>query len=158
VAERIRFSVEQDLIASSARGVLRDRAPIEAVRAWMETESGYDSALWKELAGLGWLGIAIPEEFGGAGMGTIEQVSLLEAMGRSMLGSPLLASGLAAELLMHAGTAAQKRRWLPALASGDEIGCVAIAESSGSWDPCELQARARAEHAPTGRASAGTGR
>jgi acyl-CoA dehydrogenase len=145
VAEEILFSEEQELIASSARDLLRDRFGFDTVREWMELESGFDRELWRELAGLGWMGMGIPDEFGGSGMGATEQVSVMECMGRCVFGSPFLASVLAAELLLAAGSEEQKRRWLPALASGEAIGCVASGEPSGSWDLGGLEARAEVE-------------
>jgi len=139
------FDEEQELIAKSSLEVLSDRSDFDAVRKWMESESGYDSDLWREIAELGWLGMGIPEEFGGTGMGVTELVSVVESMGRKVFGSPFLANTLAADLLVQAGTEAQKQRWLPALAAGDTIGCVALGETSGSWDLADLTACAEAE-------------
>ena len=104
MADEILYTEEQELIASSAGELLRERCGFGAVREWMETDSGYDTAMWREMAGLGWLGMSVPETFGGAGMGAIEQVSVLEAMGRCVLGSPFLSNALSAELLLQAGS------------------------------------------------------
>lgn len=147
VTEVIAFNEEQELIASSALEFLRGRCSLDDVREWMETETGFDAELWREIGALGWLGMGIPEEFGGADMGTTEQVSVIEAMGRQMFGSPFLANSLAAELLNRSGSEAQKRRWLPGLASGETVGCVALGESAGSWDLSELTARAEIDRA-----------
>ena len=143
MAELIAFGEEQELIASSALELLSRRCSFDAVREWMESETGYDPDLWREIAALGWLGIGFPEELGGSGMGATEQVCIIESMGRRMFGSPFLANVLAAELLNLLGSEAQKRRWLPELASGEMIGCLAIGDSSGSWDLAESSARAR---------------
>jgi alkylation response protein AidB-like acyl-CoA dehydrogenase len=145
VAELFAFGEEQELIASSALDFLSSRCSFDSVREWMESESGYDPDLWREIAELGWLGIGISEEFGGSGMGAVEQVSVIESMGRRLLGSPFLANSLAAELVKLSGSEEQKRRWLPGLVSGETIGCVAIGESSGSWDLGEPSARARTD-------------
>ncbi|MBJ19173.1 MAG: acyl-CoA/acyl-ACP dehydrogenase [bacterium] len=142
MSEMFAFDEEQELIARSALDLLDDRCGFEAVRKWMESEAGYDADLWRELAGLGWLGMIIPEEFGGSGMGVTELVSVVESMGRKVFGSPFLANTLAAELLVLAADDEQKRRWLPALAAGEMIGCVALGERSGSWDLGDLTARA----------------
>ena len=142
MAELIAFSEEQELIAKSALELLRDRCGFDAVRERMESETGYDQDLWKELAQLGWLGMGIPEQFGGSGMGATEQVSVIESMGRQLFASPFLATSLAAELLISTGSEEQKRRWLPGLASGETIGCVALSGSTGAWDLDELTARA----------------
>ena len=142
MADEILYTEEQELIASSARELLRERCDFDAVRKWMETESGYDTALWREIAELGWLGMSVPETYGGAGMGATEQISIFEAMGRSVMGSPFLSCALSAELLLQAGTDEQKSRWLPRLVSGETIARVAIGESGGAWDPLDLSARA----------------
>jgi alkylation response protein AidB-like acyl-CoA dehydrogenase len=75
-------------------------------------------------------------------MGATEQISVIESMGRQLFGSPFLANTLAAELLTLTGSEEQKRRWLPGLASGDTIGCVALSGNTGAWDLDELTARA----------------
>jgi alkylation response protein AidB-like acyl-CoA dehydrogenase len=113
----------------------------------MQSDSGYDPGLWREIAELGWLGMGIAEPLGGSGMGAIEQVSVIESMGRQLFASPFLATGLAAELLILTASEEQKRRWLPALASGETIGCVALAGSTGAWDLDELTARAELDGA-----------
>ncbi len=145
MSEIFAFDEEQELIAKSALDLLRDRSGFEAVRKWMESDAGYDADLWREIASLGWLGMGIPEEFGGSGMGATELVSVVQSMGRRVFGSPFLANTLAADLLVHAGADDQKRRWLPGLAAGETLGCVAIGESSGSWDLRDVTARAETE-------------
>jgi alkylation response protein AidB-like acyl-CoA dehydrogenase len=147
VSGLIAFGEEQELIASSALDFLSSRCSFDAVRQWMESETGYDADLWREIGELGWLGTGIAEEFGGSGMGVTEQVALIESMGRHVFGSPFLANTLAAELLIHAGSEEQKRRWLPGLASGQTIGCVAIGERSGAWDLGEPSARVEVDGA-----------
>jgi len=147
MADAIAFSEEQELIASSALDLLQGRCGFDAVREWMQSDSGYDSGVWREIAELGWLGMGIPEPLGGSGMGAIEQVSVIESMGRQLFGSPFLATGLAAELLILTASEEQKRRWLPALASGETIGCVALAGNTGAWDLDELTARAESDGA-----------
>ncbi|MCH2172067.1 acyl-CoA/acyl-ACP dehydrogenase [Myxococcota bacterium] len=142
MAEAISFGEEQELIASSALDFMRSRCSFEAVREWMETEAGYDRALWREIAELGWLGISLPEEYGGSGLGATEQISVVEAMGRQVFGSPFLANTLAAELLYLAGNDEQKQHWLPQLISGTRVGSVALGESSGAWDFGDFTARA----------------
>lgn len=139
------FDEEQELIAKNALDLLGERSGFDDVRKWMQSESGYDTEVWRELAALGWLGMGIPEEFGGSGLGVTELVSVIESMGRKMFGSPFLANTLAAELLGLAGGDALKRHWLPALAAGEKIGCVALGEGAGSWDLDDCTARAEAD-------------
>ena len=110
MAELFAFGEEQELIASSALDLLSSRCSFDNVREWMESETGYDPDLWREMAELGWLGIGIPEEYGGSAMGAVEQVSVIESMGRRLLGSPFLANSLASELLQLGASEEQKRR------------------------------------------------
>jgi alkylation response protein AidB-like acyl-CoA dehydrogenase len=114
----LQFSDEQAMLLEVARNFCRDRSPISAVRAQLETGTGFDRALWDEMVALGWTGIALPEAVGGAGLGVAALVPVLESMGRAMLGTPLLGSALAGQLLLRAGTAEQVERLLPALAAG----------------------------------------
>lgn len=136
------FSEEQALVAASARDLLRERVGFDHVRGQMESESGYDSGLFREIAELGWLGMAIPERFGGAGLGATELVSVIEWMGRVVYGSPYLATVLAAELVLQAGSEAQQQALLPNIASGETLASIALGEAQGSWDLGELHCEA----------------
>lgn len=125
------FSDEQAMLLDVARQFCRDRSPIAKVRAQLETETGYDPALWDEMVALGWAGIALPESSGGSGMGVATLVPVVEAMGRAMLGTPLVSSALAAQLLLRAGSREQVERLLPALAAGAPA-TLALLEN-GDW-------------------------
>ena len=114
----LRFSDEQAMILDSAREFCRDRSPVAAVRSLLESDNGFDPGVWKEMVDLGWPGLAIPEAFGGAGLGIGSTVALAESMGRAMLATPFFSVTLVAQALLRAGTAAQKETWLPRLAAG----------------------------------------
>jgi len=114
----LRFSEEQAMLLEVARAFCRDKSPISVVRAQLETDTGFDRALWDEMVALGWTGIALPESAGGAGLGVGALVPVVEAMGRAMLGTPLLSSALAGQLLLRAGSAEQAERLLPPIAAG----------------------------------------
>ncbi|KOU59016.1 acyl-CoA dehydrogenase [Streptomyces sp. MMG1533] len=120
---------------ASLRRFLTDKSPSEAVRRWMEAEEGHDPALWRQMAEqLGLQGIALPEEYGGAGGGPVELGIVLEEMGRALLPSPFFATvALAGQALAASGDDAAKSRWLPGIAAGSLTATVAIAEESGSW-------------------------
>jgi alkylation response protein AidB-like acyl-CoA dehydrogenase len=83
-----------------------------------------DSDLWNELRELGWPGIAIGEDHGGMGLGSVELSILAEELGATLAPVPFLGSVLAATLIEHAGSGAQRERWLPGLASGELVGAV----------------------------------
>jgi alkylation response protein AidB-like acyl-CoA dehydrogenase len=109
---------DQRDIQDTARGLLTDRATPDRVREHAEAAS-IDDALWRELSGLGWPGIAVAEEHGGQGLGAVELTLLCEEVGRAVAPVPFLPTVLAATLIEHAGSAAQRERWLPGLASGE---------------------------------------
>ncbi len=129
------FSDEQTMLRDTARRFLDDKAPIAAVRRVMETDRGFDDDLWREIAALGWLAMAIPEEYGGAGFTVLEQAILAEELGRSLCAVPYLSSiVLGADLLASIGTEDQKAAVLGDLASGERRVAVAQVERSGRWD------------------------
>ena len=120
------FSPEQTQLQNEARRFLQDRCPIAAVRAVLEGDAPFDRGLWEGLAGMGFLGAAVPEEFGGLGLGYLELCVIAEELGRALAPAPVSSSVyLATEFLLAAGDAAQKARWLPRLASGAAIGTFA---------------------------------
>jgi alkylation response protein AidB-like acyl-CoA dehydrogenase len=122
------FSDEQSMILDSARQFCRDKSDIPAVRSLLKSDTGFDQAVWDEMVELGWLGLSIPEEYGGSGLGVGSTIPLAECMGRNMLSTPFFSSTLAAQALLRAGTQAQKETHLPAIASG-EIATLALLES-----------------------------
>lgn len=125
------FSEEQAMLLDVARQFCRDKSPMSRVRAQLETATGFEPALWDEMVALGWAGIALPEVYGGSGMGIATLVPVVEAMGRAMLGTPLISSALAAQLLLRSGNAEQRERLLPALASGDPATLALL--DDGDW-------------------------
>ncbi len=126
---------EQELLRAEVRKLLDARCPLEQVRALMETERGYSVELWAELAQLGWLGLTIPEVHGGAGLGWVDFVVLLEETGRSLFPSPLVSTTLAAAAILDSGSDEQKARWLPGIADGSRIGTLALVEASDVLAP-----------------------
>jgi len=118
---------DQREIQRTAREMLAERAKPERVREIVESHppaGTTDEALWKELCELGWPGIAISEEHGGQGLGTIELSILCEELGRVVAPVPFLASAMAACVIEHAGSLEQRERWLGGLASGETIGAL----------------------------------
>ena len=139
------FSQEQDLLRNEVRKFLDDQCPLGKVRQVIETPEGYSRSQWKQLGELGFLGLLLPEEFGGAGLGWVDLVILLEETGRSLFPSPLLSTTLAGALLYATGDDAQKRRWLPGIADGSVIGTVAVIEESDSLCADGIQLRGTAD-------------
>jgi len=105
------------------------------VRRLRGTGAEYDRAIWKKMAELGWLGLTIPEAHGGAGLGWVDFVVLLEETGRTLFPSPLVSTTLAAAAILDSGSDEQKARWLPGIADGSRIGTLALVESSDVLAP-----------------------
>ncbi|MGB8842733.1 MAG: acyl-CoA dehydrogenase family protein [Aliidongia sp.] len=134
------FSDELKQLRDQARRFLAEQCPPTAVRRVLEGEASYDRALWLKLAEMGWLGAAVPEAFGGAGLGHEGLCVLAEELGRALAPVPFASSiYLAAETIMFAGSPAQKEAYLPKLASGERIGTLALAEGQGNPDPRRIE-------------------
>jgi alkylation response protein AidB-like acyl-CoA dehydrogenase len=138
------FNEEQEELRRTVRAFLEQKSPETEVRRLMETERGYDEAVWRQMGGqLGLQGLAIPEEFGGSGYGFAELGVVLEEMGRRLVCAPFFSSAvLAASALLHSGDDAAKKQWLPAIATGDVIATLALAEDTGRWDEDGVTTRA----------------
>jgi len=137
------FNEEQEMLRQSARNLLERECPSTFVRRLMDDERGYDPALWKKMAELGWTGLVIPEEYGGAGLNYVDLVLVLEEMGRVVLPSPFIWTVMVAEALKIAGSASQKETLLPKIAAGDLIATAAWLETSASWSPSGIALTAR---------------
>ncbi len=131
------FSQEQHEYRSVLRRFLVAKSTTADVRRLMETEAGYDKAVWQQLANeLGLTGIHIPEIYGGQGFGVGELSLACEEMGRALLCAPFFASTvLGATAILEAGSEEQKKALLPGIAAGDTIATLAVAEAAGKWEP-----------------------
>jgi alkylation response protein AidB-like acyl-CoA dehydrogenase len=137
------FSDEQEMLRQSARGLLEKECASSVVRRLLEDERGYDDTLWKTMSGLGWTGLTIPEEYGGAGLNYVDLVLVLEEMGRVILPSPFIWTMMVAEAINRAGSADQKRALLPRIAGGDLIATLALLEQSALWGPEGISLQAK---------------
>jgi len=137
------FSEEQAMLLDVAREFCKNKSPIASVRAQLETESGFDPAIWNEMVALGWAGIALPESCGGSGMGVATVVPVVEAMGRAMLGTPLVSTTLAAQLLVRAGGEGRMEAVLSGIAAGTTA-TVALLENA-DWGDTRIACTAGAD-------------
>jgi alkylation response protein AidB-like acyl-CoA dehydrogenase len=130
------FSEDQEELRRTVRAFLDAKSPESAVREQMETDAGFDTAVWKQMAEqLGLQGLHIPEEFGGSGYSYVELGVVLEEMGRSLLCAPFFSTVvLAANTLIHSGDDAAKAKYLPGIADGSTVATLAFTEPSGKWD------------------------
>jgi len=135
------FSDDQKLLREQARRFLSDRCPPAKVRAVFEGDAGYDARLWHGIAELGWLGTAVPEAYGGLGLGALELCVIAEELGRVLAPLPFSSTiYLFAQALLVAGSEEQKQRLLPAIASGALVGTFARAEAAGAVTPKSIRA------------------
>jgi alkylation response protein AidB-like acyl-CoA dehydrogenase len=134
---KLAVSAEQTDLRESVRRFLADQASMSRVRELMETPDGTDAKVWEQAGTqLGLQGIAIPEEYGGAGFSFAEQAIVLEELGAALYGGPYLASAvLAATALLSAADEQARRDLLPGIASGQTVATLAFTEDDGSWDP-----------------------
>jgi alkylation response protein AidB-like acyl-CoA dehydrogenase len=130
------FTDEQEELRKTVRSFLENKSSEEAVREQMETDNGFDPAVWSQMGEqMGLQGLSIPEEFGGSGYGFVELGIVLEEMGRALLCAPFFSTAvLAANTLLQSGDDAAKQKYLPAIASGETVATLAYVEPSGKWD------------------------
>ncbi len=137
------FSDDQVLLKNSVRSALEEQCKPAHVRAMMDDPRGYGEALWSEMAKLGWLGLPFGEEYGGAGLGLVELCLVLEELARAAYPGPYFSSVVLGGLgLALGGSAAQKEKWLSAVASGKARLSAALVEESLDWDPASTSATA----------------
>src|SRR5256886_10748518 len=113
-----------------------------AVRLLWDDPRGEGGGTWKEMAQLGWLGLSLPEAYGGSALGMVESAILLEEMGRAACPGPYFPTVLAGRAIEEAGSDAQKKRWLSAIATGDARATVAFLDADLDWRPDATQTRA----------------
>ena len=129
------FTEEQNELRSTAARLLEEKSSSSTVRELMETEQGFDEATWKQMADLGWTGLAIAEEYGGIGFGFVEVTVLMEEMGKKLLPAPYFSTVvLGANAIANAGTEDQKKALLPGIADGTTRAALAFVEPTGKWE------------------------
>ncbi len=127
-------------LRTAVRDFLSAKSGEEQVRQVMESERGYDEAVWAQMAEqLGLQALALPAEHGGDGYGFVELAVVLEEMGRALLPSPFLSTiVLAGSALVAAGDAGAQAAHLPGIATGKTTATLAVAEADGAWDTASL--------------------
>ena len=136
------FSDDQKMLRDQARKYLDDRCSRKAVREVLnDAGKSHDAALWTGVAEQGWLGVAIPEEFGGLGLGGLELCVLAEEVGRAVAPIPFSSTVyFFAEAVLASGSAAQKQALLPKLVSGELVGAFGVSEGPGAPSPASIEA------------------
>lgn len=124
---------EQSMLRDSARGLISDKAPVAHLRKLRDSKdaTGFSRGLWATFAEMGFAGLLVPEEFGGSALGAVEAGVVMEEIGRTLMPSPFLSTGiLAATALTRGGSAAQKSEYLAKLAKGELIVSLAVDEGA----------------------------
>lgn len=126
------FSEELQQVRAEARAFLKANAAGSARRA-LEGNTGFDRGLWDQIAALGWVGAAIPEEYGGIGLGAEGLCVLADEIGASLAAIPFSSTAyVGAPALLAYGSEAQKAAYLPRIAAGEQIFCLALSEGNGA--------------------------
>ena len=136
------FTPDQTLLKNSARAFLDEHCKPATVRLLWDDPRGESQAMWKEMAQLGWLGLSLPEEYGGSGLGMVESALVLEELGRAAYPGPFWPTMLAAHAIGEHGSSEQKKRWLPAIAGGDVHAALALLDADLDWNPAAVATRA----------------
>ena len=160
------LSEEQTMIRDGAKAWVQEKSPVTAFRKLRDSRNadGFDRAMWRDMAAMGWTGILIPEEFGGTGLGYQTLGLVLEETGRTLTASPLISTALTATTaLLLAGSDAQKKKYLPAIAEGKLIATLAVDEGphhapekvalKGSKSGSGVTLNGRKTHVPDGGAA-----
>lgn len=141
------LSEEQQMLRDSALAFASEKLPVSQLRSLRASGEGYSRDAWKEMAGLGFTGVLVPEAYGGSGFGHVGLGQVLEAQGRTLAASPLLSTALiGASALLMGGSQQQKEAFLPKLASGELIMALAVDEGP-HHDPSHIRLEARANEA-----------
>lgn len=140
------FNEQQQMLKKTARDFLVSECPKSLVRQMEVDESGYSIDLWRKMAALGWLGLAIPKKYGGEGGSFLDLAVLLEETGKACLPGPFFSTVvLGVATVLEAGDEGQKKDILPKVAQGDMVLTLALAEQVAQYDPGSISVGAIAE-------------
>ena len=133
LSNKITFTDEQAMLLDIATNFFREKSPTVTVRRQIASEFGFDRELWGEIAELGWLGIAVPERFGGSGLSLADVTVIVEPMGRHLAGTPFTPPSFSHRPCWPEGPSSSSATCCRRSAGG-AIGTVALFESDGNWD------------------------
>ena len=136
----------QQMIKTNAREMLSRECPFDVVRAMEQDPDGYPRPLWRRMADMGWQGLAIPEQYSGAGGSFLDLALLMEEMGRAQAPGPFFSTVVLGGLtILDAGDEAMRAEVLPGVSSGEILMTLAVTEEGGGYGPDEVQLQARRE-------------
>jgi len=139
----LKLNDDQNMLKKVAADFLKAEAPPYVITEWYQKKIAFLPELYKKTAGLGWLGMIVPDEFGGGGASCTDCAVVFEELGRGPLPGPYFTSGvLAPELILAGGSDAQKKHWLPKICDGSVIVIPALSDDQIQWGPRAVQSRA----------------
>ena len=137
---------EQEMLRKMSRDFLVNECPKSLVREMEVDEKGYSPGLWKKMAELGWMGLVLPEQYGGEGMSFLDLTVLLEELGRALVPGPYVSTVVYCALpILASGTEEQKKEFLPKIARGEMIVTLALTEPSATYEPAGIEVKAVAD-------------
>ena len=137
------FTEEQNLLKDQVQRFMKEACPMNRVREISSSDSAFDQALWQQAAELGWLGLTIPENFGGLGLKWIDLIVVLEAAAEGLSPLPIASQALASTAILACASEEQKASWLPAMASGDAVVTLGLYDEANWIDPAAVTASAQ---------------
>ncbi len=138
----LKLNEDQTMLKKVAADFLKAEAPSYVITDWFQKKIAYVPELYKKVAEVGWLGMVIPEEFGGGGTSYTDCAVVFEEIGRGPLPGPCFTAGIFSPLLvLEGGTDAQKRTLIPKICNGDTILIPAISDDPVQWGPNSVQTR-----------------
>lgn len=133
---------DQEMLKKVASDFVKAQVPAHQVTQWYKNKQTFQPQLVKKAAELGWLGMMIPEEYGGAGVSAMDCAVVFEELGRGPVPGPLFTSGvLSAQIIYEAGTEAQRNALLPRLCKGEMIVIPAITDKAAYWGAEAVETR-----------------
>ncbi|MCP4036629.1 MAG: acyl-CoA/acyl-ACP dehydrogenase [bacterium] len=126
---------EQKMLRETVTQFIQNECPATRLREIFDGDEGYDAVLWKGLVELGIAGLAIEDQYGGAGLEMLDLAVVAECIGHGALPGPFFNHALAALAIQEGGSDAQKSHWLPKLAAGDALATIALSDAGGGWQP-----------------------
>jgi alkylation response protein AidB-like acyl-CoA dehydrogenase len=138
------FTEEQNLLKDQVQRFMKEACPMSRVRDISNSDSTFDQALWQQAAALGWLGLTIPENFGGLGLKWIDLIVVLEAAAEGLCPLPIASQALASTAILTCASEAQKASWLPAMASGEAVVTLGLYDEAHWINPAAVAASAKA--------------
>jgi alkylation response protein AidB-like acyl-CoA dehydrogenase len=134
----------QEEFKKVAQDFVKAEVPAHRMTQWYKNKETFQPELVKKAAEIGWLGMMLPEEYGGSGVSTMDCAVVFEALGHGPVPGPLFTSGVvSAQMIFEAGTEAQRRALLPGICAGSSIVVPAITDKAAHWGPEAVESRLR---------------